>query len=226
MRSLRRTLEIDPAHAEAHYLMGDLSLQYGHVEEAEAELGMAARLDPHLHGVHLSLGQLRAVQGRYDESRELLLTELDKPDHTPREAIALSRTLMDLHIFDEAIALLGRLIDETEPSTPADRSMLATMLQHRGYALLVSGRREMGIADCRRSLRHEPLHGATLHNLALAYLESGDLLRATSFHRKAIAQQRDDSQVRRLGHRIRRARLGAWMKGWVDRVLRRQGSEG
>ncbi|MEX2212544.1 MAG: tetratricopeptide repeat protein [Phycisphaeraceae bacterium] len=221
VRSLRRIMEIDPTHAEAHYLMGDLSIQCGHVEEAEAELGMAARLDPQLHGVHLGLAQLRGIQGRYAEARDLLLIELDKPDHSPREAIALSRTLMDLHIFDEAIALLGRLIEETQPATPADRTLVATMLQHRGYALLVSGRRERGIVDCRRSLRYEPQHGATLHNLALAYLEAGDLLRATIFHKRALAVPPEDRQVRQVGHRIRRAKLAAWFQKCVDRVLRR-----
>jgi len=231
-KTFRSVLDLDPSIAEAHYSLGELAIRCGHLQEAGTEFEMAIRLDAQAIGGHLRLAQVEMHRGRLDRARGLLATELDKPDHTPDEAVDLSRTLMDAGMMTEAIALLSRVIDEEDMAAGLDcptqgpsaeaRATFANVLLHRGYACLVTGHRRAGIADCRRAIRVVPGSALTLHNLALAYLEEGQVRRAAYFHRRAAGLRPKDPMIKRLGHRLRRARLSAWFKNIWTRLTARK----
>jgi tetratricopeptide (TPR) repeat protein len=222
-KTFRSVLDIDPTIALAHFHLGDLAARTGHIDEASGAFEAAALLDPKIVEVHHRLAQLELIRGRQDRARMLLEMEWDKPDLTAEQAIDLSRTMMDLGMMPQTIALMSRVIDESDWATKAnDRqgvasaSSLSRLLLHRGYAYLMTGHRRPGIADCRRSLRLEP-SALAVHNLAMAYLEEGRLLRATYFLRRAIAVRPKDPMIRTLGRRIRKARLAAMLRRWLRR---------
>ena len=229
-KTFRSILDVNPVHAESHSALSEIALRSGHLDDAISECELTAQLEPAYPGIHHRWALALLQRGQYERARALLSIELDKPDHSPVQAIEISRTLMDLGMMSEAIALLSRVIEEErmarqagesrQPWKAVDEDDLATMLMHRGYALLVTGRRVEGITDCRRALRLMPDNALTLHNLAMAYLEQGCLLRAASFHRRAAAMRPRDPMIRRMSYRIFRLalktkmmRLWRWPRG-------------
>ena len=226
-RTFRSVIEREPAHAEAHFLMGELAVDCEQFEEAAAEYEIASRLDPRLLYVHLRLAQIELLRGRVDRVRSLLMMEVDKPDHCVAEAVEMGRLLIEVNLMDEAIALLTRVITETDlaeeaalarqenPAKSLTRVLPATIDPHelaealicRGFAFLAAGHRDSGVADWRRAVHLAPANAMTLNNLATAYLSQGRLLRAMAFHRRARGLSARDPMVRRLGRRILRARI-------------------
>lgn len=230
-RTFRSIVDVNPNIAEAHDHLGELALKAGHYEEAANECELATQLDPQLTGIHHRWAVAELHRGRLDRARPLLALELDKPDHTAGEAVDISRTLMDLGMMTEAIALLSRVVEESDIA-PDERSIggksaesvreskvLASVLLHRGYAFLVTGRRKAGILDCRRATKLLPGNALTLHNLALAYVEEGQLRRAAYYHHLAAALRPKDPMIKRLGHRIRRLKVTAWFTKMWNRMI-------
>src|SRR5262245_18840802 len=64
----RRTLTIDPAHADAHYALGAALCALGRLAEAEASYCEALRLRPHNPEAHNSLGAALFALGRPAEA--------------------------------------------------------------------------------------------------------------------------------------------------------------
>jgi len=220
-RTFRSILDVNPLHVESHSALSEIAMHSGHIEEVISQCQLTAQLDPDYPGIHHRWALALLLRGQFDRACSTLSLELDKPDHSPKQAIDISRTLMDIGMMPQAIALLGRVIQEVDFERQHDithplahvghgedaSQTLATMLVHRGYAYLVTGCREAGIADCRRALKLVPGNALTLHNLAMAYLEGGQLKRAASFHRKAAALRPKDAMIRRMKMRIARMAL-------------------
>ncbi len=220
-RTFQSVIDLNPTIALTYAYLAELALKTGDLDETLTNCEMAVQLDPDIPGIHFHWAMAHIQRGRIEQARPLLLLEVDKPDHRPQLAIDISRTLIDLGMVHEAIGLLSRLIAEADMADMAAQAgptkrqrdpQLATMLLDRSYAFLVSGRRRAGIADCRRALKLTPGNALAMHNLAFAYVEEGQLRRAAYFHRRAAALRTGDPMVRRLGHRIRRIRLAAWIK--------------
>ncbi len=237
-RTFRGIIEREPAHAEAHFHMGELAVDCEQFEEAAAEYEIASRLDPRLLYVHLRLAQIEMLRGRVDRVRSLLMKEVDKPDHCVAEAVEMARLLIEVNLLDEAIALLTRVITETDlaeeaalarqenPAKSLSRFLPATIDPHelaealicRGFALLAAQRRAAGIGDWRRAIRLAPAHAMTLNNLATAYLAQGQLLRAIAFYRRARGLNARDPMIHRLGKRIRRAQFKHALRSGLRRL--------
>jgi len=58
------------SEAEIRFYLGDLMLHRGRVDEAEAFLLDAVRLNPDLAAAHASLSVIRIQEGRYEEAKE------------------------------------------------------------------------------------------------------------------------------------------------------------
>lgn len=217
---LRRVLELNPTVAAAHFHLGELSLRTGHFDAATAELEMAGRLDPALAGVNLGLARVARRRGQFDAARAFLRTELDLTDHRPSQVLEMADLLIDLRLPQPAISLLSPLIAEARELNLSE-SQLANAHFYRGAARMLVGKVEDGIGDCRRALRLAPRHDVAMQNLVLAYLEQHRLDRAGYWLRRAEELRPDDLQLRQLGHRLMRARMWAFLRRCVSRLLLR-----
>jgi Flp pilus assembly protein TadD len=82
-RAAREAVELEPASAEAHLLLGKILIGRTRFDEAESALARAAELDPNLPGVHRELGLVRFESGDFTGARESLQRALDA---TPDDA--------------------------------------------------------------------------------------------------------------------------------------------
>jgi predicted O-linked N-acetylglucosamine transferase (SPINDLY family) len=145
----RQVVQLDPAQAQAWYLLGAACRELGRLEEAEASLEQALRLQPERADVHNHLGVVRARQGKLLEAAAAFRQAVHlQPDHA--EA---ARNLE---------AALRRQGDGHRQADAAPRAYQA--LRDEGRAL-----RERGMfaesADClRRAVALKP-DDAEAHNL-------------------------------------------------------------
>ena len=67
---LGKAISLDPALAEAHYLLGNLDLTKGETGRALPELELAVKLDPKPSGAHYALARAYLRMGRQEEGME------------------------------------------------------------------------------------------------------------------------------------------------------------
>ena len=99
---LRRAVEVDPADATAHFLLGSLYLSGGMKEEALAEWEAARRLNARLPVLHRNLGLTLIHAGEYERARQVLAEGVS----------ADPRNVEVYEAFDQALGLLGRPAEE------------------------------------------------------------------------------------------------------------------
>lgn len=65
---LKRALELAPADARVHYLLGAEHAQIGMYDKAAEEIALAVSLDPKLYTAHFQLGLLHLTSGNTEEA--------------------------------------------------------------------------------------------------------------------------------------------------------------
>ena len=162
--AVSRALELDPGLAEAHAMAGFLKT----VSEfdwagAEAAFRRAIELNPNSGDLYDTYGLMLAAMGRYDEAlaAQRRAHELDPLSHRHDAA----STLVRAGRYEEALRLLGRII-ELEPD-------FAFPYATRGWALLLSGKPDAGIASLEHALRLAPDSTMFLAQLGQAYAMVG-----------------------------------------------------
>lgn len=94
----REVLKLDPAHADAHYLLSELAQQAGDFKTAQALLEQALQTDSANPVFHLARGNALMADGRYEEAVALY-----------QNALLLSPDLADAHLnLGAALFALGR----------------------------------------------------------------------------------------------------------------------
>jgi Flp pilus assembly protein TadD len=170
---VQRALALDPANAEAHYVLGNILMSYDwDFPAAERQLREAIRLEPNNPTAHQWLGQYFMTQNRLSEAQSETLKALDLDPVSPIFTTAQAETFYYAHDFDSTIAL-AKLTLEQFPnflygefwlaSGYREKKMYPQALQHfrtacslapnnpallmaLGHALAVSGDRQGALA--------------------------------------------------------------------------------
>jgi serine/threonine-protein kinase len=162
--AVTRALELDPGLAEAHAMAGFLKTvsEYDWTG-AEAAFRRAIELNPNSGDTYDTYGLMLSAVGRYDEAlaAQRRAHELDPVSHR-HDA---TTTLLRAGRYEEALRALNRII-EFEPD-------FAFPYVTRGWALLLSGRPEEGIASIEQGLRLSPNSTMFLAQLGQAYGRGG-----------------------------------------------------
>jgi len=195
---LRRVLEIEPDHAEAHLILAELAEAGGDVDDAVTHCDVALRLDGSIPGVRRRLADLLLRRGgRHDpgRARDLLLDEFASLRNraevfTGEDRADLGRLLLHAGLAPEAIRVLRPHV-EAEPGD-------AESLHALSVALFEVGRYEQGLESARRAVRLDPRHVPAMHNLALANVQLGQWSRARYWVAQALAIDAEDASLRRL----------------------------
>lgn len=218
-----RVLEQDPTVADAHLHLGELALLEGQLESASAEFEMTQRLDPDRPGVSLGLAKIALRRSRPDLARHFVQAELKREGHNPLQIIELSSLLIDLRLPLQAVKLLSPLIDEADERFALHDDRLATAMLYRGVAWILLGRTETGIVQCRRAVKLAPDNLLAMQNLVLAEVNQGQFKRAAYWLQRATRLKPDDPVLRRLKHRLRRARVSAALRQPLCWLMGKQG---
>jgi tetratricopeptide (TPR) repeat protein len=233
----RRILELEPANAEAHYRLGQIAHVARRYEQACLEFELVHKLDPQYPHVQPALAESLLRRGQIEEARALLVQAFEliqnrigdvQPDQS--ESIAASREIGpeddDRSSEPATVAELNRLgallLEANEPvraATLFEAALLqgesADLLRQLALARFRSGNHVAGAAASQRVLRLEPDCIRSIHNLALAALESGQLQLAAGWVRRGLRINHHDDGLRRVRIRVWLAQAGdAWRSVW------------
>ena len=129
---LRRAVEMDPADATAHFLLGSLHLSGGMKEQALQEWEAARRLNPRLPVLHRNLGLTLIHAGEYERAREVLAEGVTADPRNVEVYAAL----------DQVLGILGRPAEERASalsSYPAPAAMPPSLVFKLALAFVESG---------------------------------------------------------------------------------------
>ncbi|MEL6497948.1 MAG: tetratricopeptide repeat protein [Planctomycetota bacterium] len=195
---LRRALELVPDHLEAHLSLGELALAAGDQAAAARYYQVVAKLDPTYGGVrrrlarvHLGFGSKRDIRLARVLARQELADIRREADSAEFEDVhELAELLLELSLAREAEACCALMV-ASKPSDATGHHLLSV-------AAFASGRTTAGIAAARHSVRLRPDFIAPMHNLAVAYLRRGEILRAKYWVRHGLEIESEDEGLRRL----------------------------
>ncbi len=214
----RRALELEPANVDAHYRLGQIAMLTGRHEQAHLEFELVYKLDGQFPAIRLSLAEALHKRGQIDAARQCLRDELDvrSADADKTESIAatdlerLGGLLLDVRMPSEAAEICQRALAE-QPGCVA-------LLRKLAMARFQSGDIDGGVAASRRVLRLDPKSVVSIHNLALAALDAGQLRVAAGWIARGLRVDRYDDGLRRLRMRL----WLAWCGDFVAKLVRRQ----
>ena len=160
-KNAREAIAIEPAIADAHYLLAALAAGSANAEQAERRYRAAVLADPRLEAAWLGLCALLRAQGR---DAELRLAAEDGARALP-DCAELQLHLGQLDYkerrFDAAVAHLRRALAILPGNTALQNNI--------GLALLAGGRTDDAIASFQCALAEHPDSSETLCNLGNAY---------------------------------------------------------
>lgn len=207
----RRVLELDARVAQAHLALGRISLRIGHLDAALAELQTADQLDAAIPGVHLALAQLFYRRGDRPRALTHLRIELDRVGHSPLEILDIAELAVELRHPAITASLLGDLLSSAD-ALRLDRAELADAYMRRAGALLLLGRMDECLKDCRKSLKLTPDNHLAMQNLALIYTDMGRYSRAKVFLSRAAAIKPDAPELLQLRFHLLRSRTASFLR--------------
>jgi len=205
----RRALELQSDNLDAHMALGDLAMREGRVKEALASFQLAQRLDPEDNDARRRSADALLRLGATIEARSLLREEVRRWRAQPRNwndaaLHDLGEILLAADLPVDAMRVLRTLVDR-QREDPAALHLLSV-------SCFESGDRITGMRAARRAVRIDPTLLPALHNLALANLQEGRLLRARCWLRRAAVIDQEDSAIRRIGAALRVRTAIAWLQ--------------
>ena len=159
--ALRRALELDPAEAVAHALLGAVQHQFEYDwPAARASFERASALAPQQAFVHSAFGLHLLSRGDFDEAeRELQLARRLDPQYA-NARMHMANLRIGQRRLDQARAELEAILDIAPASAPAHG--LAALLE------LIEGRTDAAIAGYRRACELAPDYALCHASLAAA----------------------------------------------------------
>jgi MSHA biogenesis protein MshN len=195
-------LELTPApvqRAELEFRRGVAFLQQGRVSEAEGRFAVAVGLDPAHEQARQTLAALLIEQRRLEEARRLLQDGLRANPRQQQFAVALARIHLERADYANALEVLNRGRNDTQPSAEYDAVL--------GSVLSRMGRDRDAVEAYRAALRSAPDKGGTWLGLALSLENLDRRDEASDAYRRALASGTLTADVRQYAEqKIRQLR--------------------
>ncbi len=196
----RQVLDLDPGETTAHYQLGILAEGEDDLPAALERFQFVLAQDRQFGGAHWHIARIQHRLKKHAAALYHANCELAQPALDDATLLGLGHLFMDLHQMDAAQVALRRLLQANSHHAEARHSL--------AVILLLGGRLDEGIANCRMTLAIQPKHMPAMSNLAVAYLRKGDLARARYWLREALDIAPNDPQLRQIQNRLRPAALG------------------
>lgn len=191
----RQVLDLDPEECTAHFHLGTLAYTDGDYPLALERFRFVLRNDPKFTGAHVKMARIHWQLKSRTEALYHANCELAQSDYDEATLMELGALFMEMQVYDGAETTFRRVLGVDAQNADACHALAVSML--------LSGRADEGIAQCRATLRLQPKYMLAMSNLALAYALRGDLARARYWLREALDIAPDDPQLWRLRNRIR-----------------------
>ena len=187
-RAFRRAVAAGPGYATGHQWFSEYLITHGRFDEAEHEARRALALDPMSPLMENSLSDVLFFSRRYEEALAVVRRMLELNPHYIPGLTDLGRTLTELGVHDEAIAMFeqARAITKGLGKAPAGLA----------YALARAGRTEEArrmLAEIEARMSETGAIGSR-HAIAVIHLALGDAAAALEWLERAHAA-RDQALV-------------------------------
>jgi len=182
-----RAIELSPGYATAYTNLGQSYLLMQRWEEAEDWLTRAVSLENEDFHAHESLAKLYMLRGESDRSEHhWRVSNSLRPDSG--NLLNLAHCLIQQQKLDEALQVLREAAVEEE-----DNARL-----HGLFGIVLFARYDFGsaIACFKRALGLEPEDAEVRHNLAMAYLKTGQTSEAVAELRRILLLAPDYTEAR------------------------------
>ncbi len=127
VKPLSKAIQIAPAYAQAHLLLGTAFMDLGKWSEAESELNKAASFNDKLDSAYLALGACLIEEKKFAEAEKPLLRGLELLPGASQGHYDLGRTYFALNRFPEAKAEADKAIS-LQPEFPEAHLLLGNVL--------------------------------------------------------------------------------------------------
>jgi tetratricopeptide (TPR) repeat protein len=172
------TIEKNPKCWLAHYNLGWLVFQKGHLDEAMVEFRRALEIDPQDIPAYINLGSALFQEGRADEA----IAQYQEAFTIDPKAFSahndLGVALFQKGRADEAMAQFQKAL-EIKPD-------YAEAYYNLGYALFQKGQVDEAIVEYQKALENNPNYAQAHYNLGNALLQKGRLDEAMDQYQKAV----------------------------------------
>ncbi len=128
----RQAVRLSEDSASYRHDLGQIMLELGSTDEAVALLTAAVELNPRFKDAHAKLAEIHLKAGRFSQAVESCRGVIAVDPLHRQARVQLAMALLRLGNRGEAIAELGRLMDDHPPENPAERLQLATLLATLG----------------------------------------------------------------------------------------------
>jgi len=182
-----RAIELSPAYATAHTNLGQAYLLMQRWEEAEEWLTRAVSLEDDDFHAHESLAKLYMLRGESERSEyHWRISNRLRPDSG--NLLNLAHCLIQQQKLDEALDVLQQVAAGEE-----DNARL-----HGLFGIVLFARYDFGsaIACFKRALGLEPEDAEVRHNLAMAYLKTGQTAEAVAELRRILLLAPEHTEAR------------------------------
>lgn len=175
----QQAVAADPAHADAHHMLGIVFFQAGYGEEAVEALTRALKAQPDFLDARSNLGTVFQSLGRFAEAEEAFRTAITAAPATAAFHFNLGNLLAQQGRLQEAVAAYRSAVQH-QPQFPEAYSNMGTALRDLE-----------NIADAaaafETAVRQQPGYVEARYNLANAYRDTGRLTDAESEIRAVLA---------------------------------------
>lgn len=208
----RHTLAVTKDNAFTHDLLGLALRIEGRLDESNAELREAIRINPHYAGACRDLGHTLVLQHKLDEGIPLLEKALQLAPQLPRTHKQLGNAFQAQGRLHQALVQFQEELKISPQDAEAHNELGATLLglervneavpefhaalqldpgypeaySNLGIALCRQGQLTQGIAEFEQALRLRPVYAEAHNNLAVALARAGRREEAISHFKEAL----------------------------------------
>jgi serine/threonine-protein kinase len=182
-QSFRRSIELKPSYAPAHFFYGILLTEVGRTAEAEAEIRRAQELDPLSFYIAVGAGSVPYMAGRYEEAARHYRKMLEQQPNDAPSHWMLGRSY-------EAMGDTERSIGEYRAAVSVGGGSYALTQLCQGYA--AAGRKTEANALLHQLLDLSQSTQVSPYNIGLVYAELGAWDKAFLWFERAYADRDEE----------------------------------
>ena len=190
-----RILELKPDFAPALFYLGEITFDNEEYERAVKLFNQALQEDDTLTGPRLRLAQYALMRGERQKARNYLVSEVKLAPEDADTWVSMGSMFLRIGDIDYATHCLMRAVDIDCANTDA--------YYYLGLVSAIRGRFENAVDFFDQTLEYKSEQIGALRDSALVCLTMGRLDEAAKRTKKALALDRDNSQLKMLNRRVR-----------------------
>jgi len=205
-----RILEIKPDFAPALFYLGEITFDNAQYEQAVKLFNQALQEDDMLTGPRFRLAQYALMRGERQKARNYLVSEVKLAPEDANTWVSMGSMFLRIGDTDYAAHCLMRAVDIDCANADA--------YYYLGLVSAIRGRFENAVDFFDQTLEYKSEQIGALRDSALVCLTTGRLDEAAKRTKKALALDRDNTQLKVLNRRVRLAESAERIRDFLCRL--------